>query len=143
MEEAEALCSRIGILNKGKLRTLGNTIQLKSKYGSGYKLTVSCDSSNFTRVNEFLTNMIPSIELTNTYGISVFYRVKTDDIKLSSFFAEMNKHAGRIGIKDWSINQASLEEVFLKLTQENDDEDAIEGGTNSINNNGYYNSASL
>ena len=59
MEEADALCSRVGImvkvcnylymfkikitytLTKGELRCLGSTQHLKNKYGAGYQLEVN------------------------------------------------------------------------------------------------------
>lgn len=40
MEEAEALCKRIGIMVLGQLRALGTKQHLKSKFGSGYELTI-------------------------------------------------------------------------------------------------------
>jgi ABC-type multidrug transport system ATPase subunit len=42
MEEADVLCSRIGIMSKGILRVLGNALHLKGKYGGGYHLYVNC-----------------------------------------------------------------------------------------------------
>ena len=40
MDEAEALCKRIGIMVKGQLRALGTKQHLKNKFGSGYELIV-------------------------------------------------------------------------------------------------------
>eukprot|EP00927_Polykrikos_kofoidii_P058513 TRINITY_DN5306_c1_g1_i2.p1 TRINITY_DN5306_c1_g1~~TRINITY_DN5306_c1_g1_i2.p1 ORF type:complete len:2147 (+),score=286.97 TRINITY_DN5306_c1_g1_i2:56-6442(+) len=40
MEEAEALCSRIGIMVGGRLRCLGSNQHLKAKFGQGYELEV-------------------------------------------------------------------------------------------------------
>ena len=40
MKEAEALCSRIGIMVGGRLRCLGSNQHLKAKFGTGYQLTV-------------------------------------------------------------------------------------------------------
>ncbi len=40
MEEAEALCTRIGIMVGGRLRCLGSAQHLKDKFGSGYQLDV-------------------------------------------------------------------------------------------------------
>ena len=42
MEEADTLCTRIGIMTKGVLRCLGSSLHLKSKYGGGYHLYVNC-----------------------------------------------------------------------------------------------------
>jgi ABC-type multidrug transport system ATPase subunit len=39
MEEAEALCQRIGIMAKGALRCLGPALRLKELYGSGFKVS--------------------------------------------------------------------------------------------------------
>ena len=38
MEEADVLCTKIGILSKGILRCVGPQIILKSLYGGGYHL---------------------------------------------------------------------------------------------------------
>ena len=40
MEEADALCSRIGIVCEGRLQVIGNQVHLKNKIGSGIKLTL-------------------------------------------------------------------------------------------------------
>jgi len=42
MEEADTLCTRIGIMTKGVLRCIGSSLHLKSKYGGGYHLYVNC-----------------------------------------------------------------------------------------------------
>lgn len=41
MEEAEALCSRIGIMARGELQCIGTSSHLKKKYGKGYTLTIN------------------------------------------------------------------------------------------------------
>jgi len=38
MEEADVLCSRIGIVSNGRLRCIGPQQRLKSLYGQGYNL---------------------------------------------------------------------------------------------------------
>ena len=41
MEEADALCHRIGIMAAGQLRCLGSPVHLKNKFGHGYHLSVT------------------------------------------------------------------------------------------------------
>lgn len=41
MDEADTLCNRIGIITSGVLRTIGNQIMLRNKYGRGYKLDIN------------------------------------------------------------------------------------------------------
>ena len=42
MEEADVLCNRIGIVNKGVLRCIGSQSRLKRLYGGGYHLYINC-----------------------------------------------------------------------------------------------------
>lgn len=41
MEEADILSDRIGIMAKGRLRCIGTSIRLKSRFGTGFVATVS------------------------------------------------------------------------------------------------------
>jgi len=43
MEEAESLCSKIGILINGKFMCYGSPQFLKEKYGDGYKVSFKTD----------------------------------------------------------------------------------------------------
>ena len=52
MEEAEALCQRIGILAKGTLRCLANPIRLKEIYGNGFKLFFNSLEKDTSRAQE-------------------------------------------------------------------------------------------
>ncbi|XP_045490404.1 cholesterol transporter ABCA5 isoform X1 [Pieris rapae] len=46
MEEADALCSRVGIMVKGGLRCVGSTQHLKNLYGAGYTLEMKIGHPN-------------------------------------------------------------------------------------------------
>ncbi len=41
MEEADALCNRVGIITQGVLRTVGTQQKLKNTYGNGYYLSLN------------------------------------------------------------------------------------------------------
>ena len=38
MDEAEALCNKIGIMVKGEFKCFGNASHIKDKYGTGYEI---------------------------------------------------------------------------------------------------------
>jgi len=40
MEEAEALCTKIGIMVNGEFKCLGSSTSLKNKYGTGYEIEI-------------------------------------------------------------------------------------------------------
>ncbi|CAM9991449.1 unnamed protein product, partial [Discosporangium mesarthrocarpum] len=46
MEECEALCQRIGIMVGGRIRCLGSSQHLKTRFGKGYQLEASVTSSS-------------------------------------------------------------------------------------------------
>jgi len=49
MEEADILGDRIGIMAKGRLRCIGNAVRLKSRFGAGYRVAVSCGDAQDPR----------------------------------------------------------------------------------------------
>jgi ABC-type multidrug transport system ATPase subunit len=64
---ADVLGDRIAIMAFGKLRCIGNSLRLKNKYGSGYRLhAIVEDSSEFSAtklVNDTVSNIIPEANL--------------------------------------------------------------------------------
>jgi ABC-type multidrug transport system ATPase subunit len=88
MEEADALvnyffpciltiseCDRIGIFSSGELKCIGSSTELKSRYGKGYKLTVTCDSTQREVVRDFIQNIAPGTTLLNSIAETSNYEV--------------------------------------------------------------------
>jgi len=63
MEEAEALCSRIGIMVAGRLRCLGSGQHLKARHGSGYEVDIKIDSVPASAVLDAFTLLARSSAL--------------------------------------------------------------------------------
>ena len=57
MEEAEALCTRIGIMVGGRLRCLGSSQHLKSTHGSGFQLDIKLNHPSKENVNAILESV--------------------------------------------------------------------------------------
>ena len=49
MEEADILSDRIGIMAKGRLRCIGTSIRLKSRFGTGFIANISFYANNVER----------------------------------------------------------------------------------------------
>ncbi|CAK1541868.1 unnamed protein product [Leptosia nina] len=60
MEEADALCSRVGIMVKGGLRCVGSTQHLKNLYGAGYTLEMKIGQLNQKPMMDSDLSMSPS-----------------------------------------------------------------------------------
>ena len=56
MEEADHLCTRIGIMNFGCLCCLGTLNRLKEKFGTGYQLAFNCTPGHVGDVKSFVRN---------------------------------------------------------------------------------------
>ncbi|KAJ6244724.1 atp-binding cassette transporter subfamily a abca [Anaeramoeba flamelloides] len=119
MEEAEALSDRIGILNSGKLHTIGTSQQLKSHYGKIYKLAMKVGAAeNEKLATDFIKTLVPKMKIMNS--ISGFYNISIPkkSITFSNFFNNLRENSKKYNITDWGISQTTLEEVFIKITSE-------------------------
>ncbi len=65
MEEADQLCTRIGIMNFGKLRCLGTQTRLKARFGL---LTFNCAPGHVEEVKNFVQINIPMAVHVETYA---------------------------------------------------------------------------
>ncbi|KAI5722388.1 hypothetical protein M8J76_007632 [Diaphorina citri] len=57
MEEADALCSRVGIMVQGQLRCIGSTQHLKNQYGAGYTLEIKMQVTSYHSEDTTLTHV--------------------------------------------------------------------------------------
>ncbi|XP_065066088.1 cholesterol transporter ABCA5-like [Rhopilema esculentum] len=130
MEEADALCSRVGILVKGRLKCVGTTQELKSNYGGGYTIEIKCMTDELvpladrmTKVQAFVKEMFPGAVETECFGQRLTYKVPKDDVgKLSEIFNQLEEGKRNLGIEEYSFSQATLEQVFLEFAKEQDEE---------------------
>jgi ABC-type multidrug transport system ATPase subunit len=51
MEEAEALCTKMGIMVNGEFKCFGSSQHIKDKYGTGYELEIKIRTLNEDEVN--------------------------------------------------------------------------------------------
>lgn len=58
MEEADALCNRVGIITKGVLRTVAPQVTLKKVYGGGYRVSISITRDERKLVERQSLNML-------------------------------------------------------------------------------------
>lgn len=108
MDEADRLCSRVGIIDHGKLLTIDTPSNLKRNYGKGDKLEVVF-SGNLTV--EMFSSL--GIEVTiNQTRILFQSRAMIDKIPQ---ILEVFKLNG-ISIKSMDLRENSLEDVFISLT---------------------------
>ena len=109
LEEAEQMCSRIGILNKGNLVALDSTINLLKKIQTK-KITFKLDKSTIIKNNELVSLKILS---NKENEISLSY--EKNKIQIEEIINLVQKN--NVKILDISTDDGDLVDVFLKLTE--------------------------
>lgn len=124
MEECEALCTRLAIMVNGNFKCLGSTQHLKSKFSDGYTLTIkikksgdyaNVSESEIDAVDNFVKQHFPTATIREKYQELLTYYITDKSIKWSKMFGIMERGKREINIEDYSIGQASLEQVMLSL----------------------------
>jgi len=117
MEEADVLCTRIGIMSRGCLQCLGSNVRLKNKFGEGYTLKINFNPKDVDQVTSFISSVLPNSKLTESFPGNYTYQIPSEGFSLSSLFNTLVKQKDSVGILDWGVSQTSLEDVFLNIVK--------------------------
>ncbi|KFK27923.1 hypothetical protein AALP_AA8G447600 [Arabis alpina] len=136
MEEADILGDRIGIMAKGRLRCIGTSIRLKSRFGTGFVTTVSFlenkndgPGTSHEPLKRFFKYHL-KVEPTEENKAFMTFVIPHDKEKLlTSFFGELQDRESEFGISDIQLGLATLEEVFLNIARRAELESATVEGT--------------
>lgn len=126
MEEAEALCGRIGIMVNGVLCCLGSSQHLKMKYGANYEAEfkvqaaddLATQRAHVEQLQRFMIDTFPGAELEESHGTLLKYKMpKQSDITLSEAFGRIERAKAALHIADYSLTQATLEQIFVSFAK--------------------------
>ena len=130
MEEADILGDCIAIMAKGRLRCIGTSVRLKTKFGEGYKVSVSCgdnmksDSDSSKAVKSFFQQQL-GVECVEESKAYMNFNVPVDiSSKMAQFFADLDYNKTAFGIVDVQLSMSTLEDVFLKVATKSEFEEA-------------------
>lgn len=119
MEEAEALCRRIGVMVQGQLRALGSKVHLKNKYGSGFELTVKLEGKNIEAelkaLTPFIVSLFPSSTVLAENGGLITYQIPKEEMKMSLIFQKLYEEKEKYSIEEFTVAQPTLEQVFIRI----------------------------
>lgn len=136
MEEAEAVCDRVAILVSGQLRCIGSIQHLKSKFGRGYFLEIKLKETADVQQVEFLRRQIlhifPNASHQESFASILAYKIPKEDVQsLSQSFLKLEEAKHAFNIEEYSFSQGTLEQVFVELAKEQEEEDNSFGTLNS------------
>jgi ABC-2 type transport system ATP-binding protein len=117
MEEADKICDRIVIMDKGRIISDGTSDQLKHSIMSGHLIEVRLGLEEKGRIRDIIPELkklpfIKSVEYTKDV-INITVNTKTGTFyRISDFF-----HKREIIIEEIQYKEPSLEDVFIHLTK--------------------------
>ena len=109
LEEAEEMCNRIGILNKGNLVALDSTKNLLDKIQTK-KVTLKIDKKI-----EIKDNALESLKIISNEENEICMSYEKSKINIEQIINLFKKD--NIKINDISTDDGDLEDVFLRLTE--------------------------
>jgi len=107
MEEAEALCDRLGIFVGGKLKAVGPSAELKTRWGQAFKIVLTTPVEYEEQARQFLMSVVPRARLINTLAGTAKYEAPKSDIELHKLFRAIEDNKERLRILDWGISNTS------------------------------------
>jgi len=140
MEEADVLCTRIGIMSRGRLKCIGTQERLKSKFGTGYSLNIFCEASKVGDTIQFVQQKFPFAELDQSFSGTLMFKIQKvcgpfsslflsiflkasppslifqDKLVVSELFEVMQNERPDF-INDWGLSMTTLEDVFLNIAK--------------------------
>jgi ABC-2 type transport system ATP-binding protein len=113
MEEADELCSRLAIIDRGKLLALGPPAELKRSTGADTVVTVTA-SGDLDALAKVLQADVPGAQQATRVDSTVVVEVQAQTGVLPLVFAAADRHG--FEVSDLSVTEPTLETVFINLT---------------------------
>lgn len=140
MEEAEILSDRLGIIFNGELKCLGTKNKIKNNYGRGFKLTFNLqekysiennivlnnkeyldslanDNEIVKQISLFIKGIFSEAELFECYKESIIYIIPIEVFDAELLYNKLENQKSELKIDSWAISQMNLEDIFIKLTE--------------------------
>ncbi|KAK9718300.1 hypothetical protein K7432_005596 [Basidiobolus ranarum] len=121
MEEADALCDRIGITVNSQLAALGTPQRLKNVYGKGYKINVRTGTTNTVEsviqsIFQEFGNVDEEVRLVRRLGCNLEFEIEGSTLgKIFKFLQEIKVS---LDIVDHAVAQTTLAQVFVEFAKQ-------------------------
>uniref|UniRef100_A0A493TEE3 ATP binding cassette subfamily A member 13 n=1 Tax=Anas platyrhynchos platyrhynchos TaxID=8840 RepID=A0A493TEE3_ANAPP len=117
MEECEALCTRLAIMVNGSFKCLGSPQHIKNRFGDGYsvKIWLNKEISSQRMILECLQLHFPGAQFKGQHLNLLEYHIPRSEGCLAELFRVLENHKDFLQIKHYSMNQTTLEQVFINF----------------------------
>jgi len=113
MEEADELCNRLAIIDRGRLLALGPPAELKRSTGADTVVTVTA-TGDLDALAKMLEAEVPGAQQATRVDSTVVVEVQAQSGVLPLVFTAAERHG--FDVSDLSVTEPTLETVFINLT---------------------------
>ncbi|KAK6112805.1 ABC transporter family protein [Brugia pahangi] len=120
MNECEALCNRVGIMDQGSLIAIGSPQHIKTRFGEKYTLVITiADQYRREDLISSIKEIFPVCAEKGPHSTCLLWDItKREGDRWSEMYGKLCQLAGRFPwILDYSLTQTTLEGAFLQLSQ--------------------------
>ena len=119
MEEAEALCTRLVIMVNGQFKCLGSPQYLKAKFGRGYLLKLRLNNeAEKSKLFKFMSKNFPKSSVQYSQKNYFEFLLPFLSTKLSLLFQKLEKNREALKLRDYSISQPTLDQIFINFAKQ-------------------------
>ncbi|CAI5988674.1 unnamed protein product [Closterium sp. NIES-64] len=118
MEEADALCDRMGIFVRGKFVCIGSAQELTARYGGRFIFTLTTPVDYEAAAAQLALSL--SVNARRIYNLSGTqkFELPVEDVRISDVFAAVQAAKGTMPIQAWGLTNSTLEDVFIKVARQ-------------------------
>ncbi|KAI3841640.1 hypothetical protein MKX03_027501 [Papaver bracteatum] len=117
MEEAEALCDRLGIFADGSLQCIGNPKELKARYGGSYVFTMTTSVDQEEEVEKLVHGLSSNANKIYHLSGTQKFEISKKDVRIGDVFRAVENAKREFPIYAWGLTDTTLEDVFIKVAQ--------------------------
>uniref|UniRef100_A0A7N5P2D2 ATP-binding cassette sub-family A member 3-like n=1 Tax=Ailuropoda melanoleuca TaxID=9646 RepID=A0A7N5P2D2_AILME len=123
MDEADVLGDRIAIMVKGSLKCCGSSVFLKRIYGVGYHIImVKEPHCNVEGITQVVDQHIPDARLESNVAAELsFILPKEYTHRFKDLLTDLENRQTELGIGSFGVSITTMEEVFLRVSREDED----------------------
>jgi ABC-type multidrug transport system ATPase subunit len=117
MEEAEALCDRLGIFVDGSLHCIGNAKELKGRYGGTYVFTMTTSADHEEEVGNMVHKLAPGCRKIYQISGTQKFELPKHEVRIGEVFQAVESAKSRFTVFAWGLADTTLEDVFIKVAR--------------------------
>ena len=97
----------------GRIRAIGASTSLKTKFGAGYKISIIAEPSKSHKIKALVHRLVPGAKLEDDSAGALLYQFPNSCLSyVSSLVKALNQDPYA---KAWGLSQTTLEQVFLSV----------------------------